>query len=63
MPSMMLRKLISEAKPMQAGRCCGPNMTMAASPAATPTALPCSDSLRMFEQARSTSSSSTKSID
>ena len=63
MLSMKLRKLIFRAKPMQAGRCCGPNMTTAASPAATPTALPYSVSLRMFKQARSTSSSSTKSID
>ena len=39
MLSMKLRKLIFRAKPMQAGRCCGPNMTTAASPAAIRPAL------------------------
>ena len=40
----------------------GPNMTTAASPAATPTGLPCSGSSRTCGPARSTSSSSTRSI-
>jgi hypothetical protein len=47
----------------RAGRCFGQNTMMAASPVATLTALPYSASLRMFKRARSTSSSSTKSID
>ena len=45
---MMPLRPISEAKRTPAGRWFGPNMTTAASPAAIPTALPCSDCLRMF---------------
>jgi len=52
--SMMPRKPISAAKLTRAGRCYWPNTTTAASPAAIPTALPYSGSLRMCEQVRST---------
>ena len=45
---------ISAAKPTRAGRYYGQNTTTAASPAAIPTALPCSGSLRMCKQVRST---------
>ena len=42
MPSMMPLSPISEAKPTPAGRWFDPSMTMAGSPVATRTALPCS---------------------
>ena len=62
MPSMMPRRPISEAKPMPAGPCCEPNTTMAASQGAIPTGQPCSGSWRTSGPARSTSSSSIRSI-
>ena len=44
----------SWTKPTRAGRCYGPSMTTAVSPAAIPTALPYGGCLRMCEQVRST---------
>ena len=60
-PNTMPRRPISAAKRMPAGRWSGPNMMMAASPAAIPTGRRCSGCLRTCGPARSTSSSSIRS--
>ena len=52
MPNMMLRRPISAARPMPVGHWFVPDMTMAASRADQPTALPCSGCSTTFERHR-----------